>query len=338
MTNHILVPLDGSLLAEEALPTALSLTRRQGGELDLILVNEAQLGGGLEGWPWAISTARSHGDYIANQARRATMALGRTVHHAVAEGRAADEICRYVADHDVGLVVMATHGYTGVARFIGGSVADAVMRHSHVPVLLLRASTVGQRMRARSLRLENILIALDGSTESVAALEAAMALADRGVTELHLVEVVAPVSLAPLRSAHRITLVDRVETRHVVDREHERLTAVADRVAERTGCDVYPHVVVHNDPAHGILRTAHAFNASVIAMGTHGRGASRLLIGSVAERVLADDRYPMLVVRPRTTGADQGEDRHPERSEGSPPGRHTTQITGGDPSSLRSSG
>jgi nucleotide-binding universal stress UspA family protein len=305
--NRILVPLDGSLLAERALPTALSLARRQGSSLDLILVNEGRPGGGLEGWPWAISTARTHGDYIADQAKRATAALGRVVDYAIAQGRTADEICRHVAERQVDLVIMASHGYTGLARLVGGSIADAVMRHSHVPVLLLREAGRGRRPRKGALRLEKILVAVDGSPESFAALDGAAALGDRGVTELHLLEVVQPVSLSPLTAARRITLVDRAETRHVVDREDERLAALAERVAARTGCDAFPHVVVHNDAARGILRTAHAFNASLIAIGTHGRGASRLLVGSVAERVLGDGRYPMLVVHPpaATPSADR---------------------------------
>jgi nucleotide-binding universal stress UspA family protein len=305
--NRILVPLDGSLLAEKALPTALSLARRQGSALDLILVNEGRPGGGLEGWPWAISTARTHGDYIAHQAKRASETLGRVVDYVVAQGRTADEICRQVAERHVDLVVMASHGYTGLARLVGGSIADAVMRHSRVPVLLLREARRGRRLRKGVLHIERILIAVDGSMESFAALDGASALVDRGVTELHLMEVVQPVSLSPLSAARRVTLIDRAETRHVVDREDDRLAALAERVAARTGCDVFAHVVVHNDPARGILRTAHAFNASVIAIGTHGRGASRLLVGSVAERVLADGRYPMLVVHPpqATPSADQ---------------------------------
>lgn len=296
--KRILIPLDGTLVAEQALPTAVALARRHQSALELMLVNDAKPGGGLEGWPWAISSARSHCEYITSRARRVSDAAGSNVEHTVGEGRAADEICRRASERKVDLIVMVTRGYTGLTRVLGGGVADAVVRKSRIPVLLLHAVPTGRRVRRTPLHIERIVIAVDGSAESFAALDAACALADRGVTELHLAEVVAPVSVSPFSVVRRIARMDRAATQRVVDRAAERLGRLSERVAERTGCDVYPHVLVNEDPARGIVRLAHGFNASIIAMGTHGRGASRLLMGSVAEQVLADARYPMLVVHP----------------------------------------
>jgi nucleotide-binding universal stress UspA family protein len=296
--SRILVPLDGTVRAEEALPTAVSLARRLHRELELILVNESRPGGGLEGWPWAISSARSHGEYVVDQAARLTTILGRPVTHSVAEGRSADEICRRAAASRAGLIVMTSRAYTGLGRMLGGSVADVVMRHSRIPVLLLRPATSGRRVRPAVLHTDRILVAFDGSREARAALDAAVSLSDHGVTELHLVRVVSPVPVDRDGIRIRGARMDRSATRAAVDRADEELTAVADDVAARTGCDTYVHIIVGSDAARGILRTARGFNASVIAMGTHGRGASRLLIGSVAERVLGDGRYPMLIVHP----------------------------------------
>jgi nucleotide-binding universal stress UspA family protein len=298
--KRILVPLDGSLAAEQAVPTAVALSRLHESTLELLLVNEARAAGGLEGWPWAISTPRSHGDYIASQAERLSE-RGRVVGHAMVEGRATDEICRFAAERHVGLIVMVSRGHTGFARILGGSVADAVVRQSRIPVLLLREMPLGRRLPKAAVHIDRILIAIDGSAESFAALEAATELTDRGVTELHLIEVVTPVLSSQFNVVRRIARLDHVATQHAVDRAVEQLDALAERVGVGTGCDVYPHVLIHNDPARAILRTAHGFNASVIAMGTHGRGASRLFMGSVAERVRADGRYPMLIVHPPET-------------------------------------
>src|SRR3954462_14374599 len=124
--KRILVPLDGSLAAEQAVPTAVALSRLHESTLELLLVNEARAAGGLEGWPWAISTPRSHGDYIASQAERLSE-RGRVVGHAMVEGRATDEICRFAAERHVDLIVMVSRGHTGFARILGGSVADAVV-------------------------------------------------------------------------------------------------------------------------------------------------------------------------------------------------------------------
>jgi nucleotide-binding universal stress UspA family protein len=298
--KRILVPLDGSLAAEQALPTAVALSRIHESTLELLLVAEARAAGGFETWPWAICTARNHGDYIASQADRLSE-RGSVVDHAMVEGRATDEICRFAVERHVDLIVMVSRGHTGFARILGGSVADAVVRQSRIPVLLLREMPLGRRIPKAALHMDRVLVAIDGSPESFAALDAAAELSDRGVTELHLVEVVTPVLLAPFNAMRRLARLDHDATQHAVDHAVAQLDALAERVAARTGCDVYPHVMIHEDPARAILRTAHGFNASVIAMGTHGRGASRLFMGSVAERVRADGRYPMLIVHPPET-------------------------------------
>lgn len=307
---RVLVPLDGSLLAEQALPTAVSIARKRGATLHLLLVNEGRPGVGLEGWPWAISTARTHGDYIREKAKHLGAEANIAVDHTIAEGRVADEICRHAREQQAALIIIATRAHTGVARILGGSVADAVVRHAHVPVLLLPAAPPGRHIRPRSHRIDRILIALDGSDESTAALEAAIGLADPGVTELDVVEVVPPVSLPPFDVVRRVTRIDRAATQEAVDKASGQLADLAARVAERSGCDVYSHVVAADDVARGILRIAHGFNASIVAMGTRGRGASRLFMGSVAERIIRDGRYPMLMVGSPHAGVAVSDDEH----------------------------
>lgn len=299
--TRILVPLDGSLPAEQALPTAVSLARRLQARLELMIVDQSPPGGGFEGWPWAISTPRSHGDYVESRARHASHATGTVVDHGIVEGHTAEQICRYATEKHADLIVMVSRGYSGITRVLGGSVTDAVLRRAHIPVLVLRAVGPTQRQRASALRVERIVVAIDGSAESYAALDAALSIADRGVTELHLVEVVAPVMFSALEAVRRSARVDRAATQASIDSTGERLSRLAELVAERTQCDAFPHVIVNDDPARGIVRIARSFNASVIAMGTHGRGASRLFMGSVAERVLHDARFPMLLAR--STGA-----------------------------------
>jgi nucleotide-binding universal stress UspA family protein len=291
----IVVPLDGSLLAEEALPTAISLARRIGAKLELILVNEARPGDGLERWPWAVSSAATHADYLGKQAARLAESTGLVVEHAVAKGRSAEEICRRADERAVALIVMTSRCRTGIARVLGGSVADAVVRHARQPVLLLRGPSSSRLIRRGALRLERVLVAFDGSFEAAAALEATLALVDPGVTEIHIVGVVPPARRSAYRAARR-GRVDRDATARMADGENATLEALAAAVAMRTTCDVYPHTHVNDDIAHGILEVARGFNISMIAMGTRGRGGSRLFVGSVTERVLQNARCPMLLV------------------------------------------
>ena len=291
----ILVPLDGTIFGEQALPTAVSLARRTGATLELMLVNETNPGAGLERWPWAISSADTHTDYIAEQARRLRHTTDLVVEYSVANGRSADQICRYADAHDVDLIVMTSRCPTGLARVLGGSVADAVVRHSRTPVLLTHPPPPGRRIRHVTIRPDRVLVALDGSDEALAALESAIAISDRGATEIHLVEIVRPVK-QPIRGPGRGRL-DTHATARLMDGANTQLEALASAIADRTGCDVFPHVHADVDVAHGIRHVARGFNVSLIAMGSHGRGASRLLVGSVVERLLRDGRFPMLLVR-----------------------------------------
>jgi len=293
--KKILVPLDGTVLAEQALPTAISLARRAGAKLGLVIVNETLGGDGLERWPWAVVVPTTRGDYVAQQAIALAESTGLIVEHDVVDGPAAAAICRYADESQADLIVMVSRGHTGVARLLGGSLADAVVRHARQPVLVLRSLEMARGIHRRAVRPERVLVALDGSNESRDALDAALAIADAGVTELHLVTVV-PTEKRGVYGTARFRRVDGAATARTVDRVNEWIESLAADVASRTTCDVYPHIHVDDDVAHGILHVARGYNVSMIAMGTRGRGASRLFVGSVAEKVLENGRYPMLLV------------------------------------------
>jgi nucleotide-binding universal stress UspA family protein len=293
--KKIVVPLDGTVLAEQALPTAVSFARRTGAQLVLVIASGTFSGDGLERWPWAIVTPTTRGDYVAHQALALAESTGLVVAHAVLEGDDAQAICQYADEAQADLIIMASRGHTGLARVLGGSVADAVVRHARQPVLVLRSAASARRIHGRAVRLERVLVALDDSDESRAALAAALALADPGVTELHLVRVMK----SHERAGHpgpRRDRTDRDATARALDDVNAWIEQLADTLAERTTCDVYPHVHVDDDIAHGILHVARGFNVSMIAMGTRGRGASRLFVGSIAEQVLENGRYPVLLV------------------------------------------
>ena len=292
--KKIVVPLDGSVLAEEAVPTAVSLARRMGAALDLVITNETPSGDGLERWPWAVLTPTTRGDYIAHQASQLAESAALRVEHAVLDGDAAEAICQYAERAEADLIVMTSRGYTGMARALGGSVADAVVRHAHQPVLVLRPSSASRRIHNHALRLDRMLVALDDSAESRAALDAAVALADPGVTEVHLVTIVRSEKRAGATTGRG--RIDREATARALDGVNAGIERLAATIAARTTCDVYPHVHIDDDVAHGILHVARGFTVSLIAMGTRGRGASRLFLGSVAEKVLEHGRYPMLLV------------------------------------------
>lgn len=142
--KHILVPLDGSELAEKALDDAVSLAEASHADITLLQVIptiEQVLGSGT-GHPiyidqqWASKKAEAI-DYLDNIGKRLDCKEIK-VHPAVEMGSAPEIIISYAHNHPVDLIVMATHGRSGLKRWVYGSVADKVLRGADLPVLLVR--------------------------------------------------------------------------------------------------------------------------------------------------------------------------------------------------------
>jgi len=303
MLANVLVPLDGSSLAEAALPTAISLVRRKHGHVELVIVHEnvPYEWEGYEDGPWHSMNESTQVHYIHDKAEQLSSARDMTVGHALRRGDVADQICARAAEVGADMIVMGTHGRTGLARMIVGSVADAVVRRAMIPVLLLRSNGGASSARRLPLPFRRILVPIDDSLQSRVIFDAVAAVAERGVTELVLLRVVAPVPSvmdATFPYGYASGPPDEIATRYIVSAADHELTGAAVDLGERTRCDVDPHVIVARHPAPAIVGFAKQYGADMIAMTTHGRGASRLVVGSVAGRVLRDAGLPVLVVRP----------------------------------------
>ena len=138
MFKRILVPLDGSPVAEAVLPQVQELVKALGAELFLMRAAYAHVFPGVDPTEGEVEVVQKAEAYLADVAGR----LGREgirVHTAVRYGDAADEILHHIGDNAVGLVAMSTHGRTGLSHLVLGSVAEKVVRHATVPVLLVRA-------------------------------------------------------------------------------------------------------------------------------------------------------------------------------------------------------
>ena len=138
MLSSILVPLDGSELAERALPYATALAHRAEGRLLLPrAVQTHTLPGADPGPAWAVATERANAALHALAERLKGDGLQVGPH--VSEDDAAHAILDAAGRQHAGLVVMSTHGRTGLGRWVYGSVADEVLRHAPCPVLLVPA-------------------------------------------------------------------------------------------------------------------------------------------------------------------------------------------------------
>lgn len=143
--EHILVPLDNSKLAELALPDAVTLAQLNNAAITLLHVIPPSH---LPNANFPITPVLID-QFIDDQRRLALDYLGEvrnhlrtegiTIHIAVEVGLAAETIIDYAAEYQVDLIVMSTHGRSGLQRWVYGSVADKVLRGAHVPVVLVRA-------------------------------------------------------------------------------------------------------------------------------------------------------------------------------------------------------
>lgn len=198
-----------------------------------------------------------------------------------------DAIVSYAEDHDIDLVVVGTHGRRGLQRLLIGSVAEEVLRTAPCPVLTVR----GEEEVAPAWAVRNILVPLDFSDASVDALRHAKELAltyGAQITLLHAVEEVVYPSAYGIEPAN-------LPGPQVIDRVEKNLANLA-----RTEIG-YEHVVVQAKVGYApstILDHAEANEVDLVVIATHGRtGLERMLLGSVAERVVRRAPAPVFVVK-----------------------------------------
>jgi nucleotide-binding universal stress UspA family protein len=305
MYRNLLVPLDGSTFGEHALPFACSIAQRDEAVMHLAHVHVLNDPIYIEDMPVIDanlhSLARDHERIYLERVRddlRSTRELWITCANLDSNGSVAGTLARYAEASKIDLVVMTTHGRGGLARAWLGSVADALVRCSKVPILLLRPGDDAPDP-AQPPQIKRILVPLDGSELSEQILESALELGGLTQTEYILMRVVEPfiiVGYPPLAQSSRIdvklTQAQVAEAQHYVDRIAERLRAAGHRTQARA--------LLAEQVAVAIIDEARRQEADLIAMTTHGRsGLARLLLGSVADKVLRGATVPLLLARPR---------------------------------------
>ena len=286
--RRILVPLDGSILAEAALPLVEQLARDHAAEVVLLQVLKGQRTREAE-----LEEERKVGAYLEGTvARLQAHGLG-GVFSRIWFGEADQAIANATAREQVDLVAMSTHGRGGRDRLRFGSVAESVVRRAPVPVLLVRGIAAWARDG-----IGRILVPLDGSDASEAVLPIVACLAgpfDFAVQLLHVVEATQSLPGAPAGA----TGVHDPETEAAY---LARMAASLEARGLRVGTTVRAGL-----PADVIPAVTAEANCGLVAMSTHGRsGLGRLFLGSVAERVLRSVSVPMLLWKPPVGTRESG--------------------------------
>ena len=297
MYRSILVPVDGSTLAERSLAVASTLATQLSSNLHVVHVHHERVVDEFPVYGISGEAARAAAEqYVVAVADRLRATGSGQVSGTVLEGSAAPAIVDYVAKAGVDLIVMSSHGRTGASRFWLGSVADAVIRTTTVPVLMVRA---GADTTAAPGMFERILLPLDGSSRAEMALPHAIAMARLHPSHVHLLSVEERaedlrLSVWGLAAAESDDLPARLERA-----DHYLHSVVSRFQSEWLPATVSVEARGGHRAGETIAQVAVEQNSDLIAMATHGRGASRLLLGSVADKVIRGTVCSILLVRAR---------------------------------------
>ena len=289
MYEKILVPLDGSALAEVALPYAELLSGQLGSEVTLIYIHEAT----------GVSNQRVGQSYLervvevtkqgAERGCRPPGGPGFEVKSAVRVGNPAEEIVGYAAKEDVDLILMATHGQSGIKNWPLGNVAEKVVRAADRPVMLIRANGA----HTGKVNISTVLLPLDGSREGEAALPYIELLASKLGARVILLQVLATGYMG-LGYAYVVYTEQQIASDSALAKDY--LDKVSGRLRQS---GIATELVVRlGNAAEEIVDFTDQVGADLVAMSTHGRsGIGRWVFGSVAERVLHSANKPLLLVR-----------------------------------------
>lgn len=301
MYRIIMVPLDGSAFGEYALPLALSIARRVSAAVQLVHVHTPPPAHG----PKSQQLNREHAQgYLTDLGACVSSRWEVPISVAVLDGQAADQLYAHAAAISADLVVMTTHGYGPLSRMWMGSVADILMRRLPMPVLLTRPHDQALDLleEVHDQAFSHMLIPLDGSAQAEEILEPALALGMPFDATYTLVQAINPPVLGYAPAAQTVTLDEQIleEWRGMAQ---EYLDQLAQRLRSQ-GQQVDTHVLI-GPPAMTILDYVYDHPVDLIAMATHGRsGVSRMLLGSVADKVVRGAGVPVLLRRPAAEVAD----------------------------------
>ena len=333
MFQRIVVPLDGSERAGEAIPVAARIARASTGSIVLLSVQGPPIDFARQRQFASLSLEDRVAERKAMAVELARLAAseelkGITTVTEVIEGLPALTILERAQVQQADLIILCSHGRSGITRWAMGSVAQKVARHSTMPVLVLRTGWP-MDMPDHGIRPLRVMVALDGSPLAESALlpaaQLSAALSAPRPGELHLVRVL------PFSTAFDYGQEDDVAKLRQEKMQEARtyLQEVTQKLAEQSpdqvSMQVNTSVATSLDTAETLINIAETGDGEgmtritstcdVIALATHGRsGPARWVMGSITERILGATRLPLLIVRPRQIDDQPAEKKSAEQA------------------------
>ena len=277
MIHKILVPTDFSIQAENALRVAADLARKHGSEINLLhmldlpmQLVDAAVGHKSSELPEALFFMRlAHKKF--EEMMSAPFLDGVKVYETAEFDGAFEGIMEYARKYDADMVVMGSHGDSGLHEFFIGSNTEKVVRNSEIPVLVIKR-------RHEKFVLNNFVYASDFKKENIAAFRQAMLFAKDSDVQMHMLYVNTP---GDFRTTHDIEEMMKEFMSQEPDFANYSLNIYNDNSVES-----------------GILHFAEAINAGIVGIGTHGRkGLAHFLNGSMSEGLVNHARRPVITFK-----------------------------------------
>ncbi len=296
MFKHLLVPLDGSRLAEAALPAAAYLAQKLGAPVTLIHIIERDAPQAVHGERHLTNTeeALAYLDEVAQRGFPPGLHVERHVHTSQMT-----DVARGIVDHGEelapDLIVMCTHGRGGLRDFLFGSIAQQVVNRGTIPVLIIHPTGADEEPPFICRRL---LVPLDGMPDHEQGLQVAVGLARVCRAELHLILVVPTLATlsGPHAAAGRLLPGATTELLELTQQEAEAHLFRHLTQLQAQGLSVKVEVG-RGEPVATIIDTARKANVDLIVLGTHGRaGMDAFWAGSIAPKVSSRSHLPLLLV------------------------------------------
>lgn len=298
MLNNILVPLDGSEIADLAIPHAAAIARRAGVGLHLVRVYRPIVP--VMGPDAAVyqpdptldqrllEQAREWLLQRTHDARRETgLPVACTFH----VGPVVDEIVAAADRHDPPLIVCTTHGTGGWLLHGWGTIAQGIVRHAPCPALVMTESAV-----KRGVNVRRLMLLLDGTERSASIIASARWIAHIFDADVHLMRVAPPPWPGDALVDAAAAVTDPFGVHEHARRSKDELERLAEALRGE-GLRVTSFVNVRDDVGDAILERMAAFDPDLVAVATHGRGIGRLVTGSVADRIVRKGNRPTLCLR-----------------------------------------
>jgi nucleotide-binding universal stress UspA family protein len=319
MLESILVPLDGSLLAECVLPHVVAVARAFNTKAMLLRVVGQNRARGtthsVDPLNWQINKTETN-VYLSKVDTRLQEAGVRTA-TANREGLAADQIIDFAESEGASLIVLSTHGQSGLSQWGMGSVVQRIMSSAPTSLLIVRAHEAGCAELTEH-HYRRILVPLDGSWRAEHVLPMVISLARLHHAQIYLVHVVKKPEMARHMppTQEDIELSDRI-----VARNQEEITRYFDLMQMRSpqeGVEVQTQVLISEDVATALHNFVAREHIDLVALSAHGySGNSEWPYGSIANNFITYGKVPLLLSQdlvrsPRSTPVDTAVRQHTE--------------------------